>query len=286
MIARRAAAALCAAPLLGGCAFGEGGHFAEVSATLEARLAPAADRDLGGGWQKLNTDFSARITRAELTIEHVELQDLGGGGEALGFDPANPPPGYSLCHGGHCHSDEGALVSYEDIAAELAGGGAAAARTVVALEVGQADLLAPARRALACEPSCGLPLVHLGRARLVPVSLVLEGSARDEREPARFAGEVPFALHLDLLGGGEGDLMHLDAPLDIPTGRDEPPGIDLAFTFTTTARLLDGVPLDALGAGAGLIDLDAPDSEGARAAVRLNLLESALAAAVSRRDEP
>lgn len=34
------------------------------------------------------------------------------------FDPANPPPGYSLCHNGHCHADSGELVDYETIMLE------------------------------------------------------------------------------------------------------------------------------------------------------------------------
>jgi len=278
------AAALGFAPLLGGCALSAGDSFAEVSATLEARLAPAPDRDLGGGWQRLNTDFAVRFARAELTLERVELQDLGAGGESLGFDPASPPPGYGLCHNGHCHRDDGVLVSYEDIAAELAGGGASAARTLVALPVGPTDLLAPAPRALPCDPSCGLPRAHLGRARLTPARLVLEGAARDEREPARFPGEVPFTLDLLLLADGTG-VLHLDVPLDAPADRDAPPGIDLALTLTTTARLLDGVPLDALGAAAGLIDLDAPAGEAARNEIRLNLAESELSAEVTRHDD-
>ena len=35
-----------------------------------------------------------------------------------------PPPGYSLCHGGHCHTTDGGIESYEEIEAKLAGGGA------------------------------------------------------------------------------------------------------------------------------------------------------------------
>ena len=45
------------------------------------------------------------------------------------------------------------------------------------------------------------------------------------------------------------------------------------------------MPLDALGAAAGLIDLDAPAGEAARNEIRLNLAESELSAEVTRHDD-
>ena len=88
---------------------------------------------------------TTRRSRAAQTAGNyvVALEDVAVGFDALsvvlaaqgaaGFDPANPPEGYSLCHNGHCHSDSGALVDYEDIALEMAGG-SGGARVVVGLD--------------------------------------------------------------------------------------------------------------------------------------------------------
>ena len=44
--------------------------------------------------------------------------------------PGKPPPGYTLCHNGHCHHPSGRLVPYAEIEAELAGGGVGTAAVV------------------------------------------------------------------------------------------------------------------------------------------------------------
>ncbi len=35
------------------------------------------------------------------------------------FDPANPPPGWKLCHRNHCHNEDGRVASYQQVMAEI-----------------------------------------------------------------------------------------------------------------------------------------------------------------------
>lgn len=110
-----------------GCTFSEGDPFATLGdATLDARLVEARGRAVGDGWQKLSTDYEVRFDSFALDTSKLALQRTvagSGGGGGGTFDPTNPPPRYSNCHNGHCHRDDGALVDYEDIQAELSGGG-------------------------------------------------------------------------------------------------------------------------------------------------------------------
>ncbi len=59
------------------------------------------ERDVGDGWQRLASDFEVKLDDVSLTLQALAL--LPGAEAALAFDPAAPPPGYSLCHNGHCH---------------------------------------------------------------------------------------------------------------------------------------------------------------------------------------
>lgn len=262
-----------------GCTFTPGGWFATLEPSLQARFEPRADRDVGAGWQKLNTDYEMKLTRAALTIESIQLQDLGGGG--LQFDPANPPAGYSLCHGGHCHHESGRLVSYEEIAAELAQGGAGA-MTVVSLPVGAVELLGGTELALECEPGCGLPLAHLRRARATLTSVAFEGLLRDGRATPRIAGEVPWRWEANPPPGTGEPPAIVEGELDIPADREHPPEVTLQLLLRLTARLLDDVDWSAQVTTSGIIDLSESANEAARRQVQQNLSQAELGATVSR----
>ena len=93
--------------LLLGCAFGPGHGFGEIAAAdLAVAFEPGEARDLGDGWVLANTGDRFTLDTLVFTVESLDLLALEGGGSAT-FDPANPPAGYSLCHGGHCHADDG-----------------------------------------------------------------------------------------------------------------------------------------------------------------------------------
>ncbi|MFU8806274.1 MAG: hypothetical protein ACNA8W_20860, partial [Bradymonadaceae bacterium] len=98
------------------CAFTDGEPWGYVDTTI------AVDEIDSTSTFSINTQ-SARIDVVRL------YSPASGGGAITDFDPANPPPGYTLCHGDHCHADDGRLVSYDEI---IAGGAASTGPALVA----------------------------------------------------------------------------------------------------------------------------------------------------------
>lgn len=226
------------------CACDAGEPFATVSPRLEAGVAVPEGRDAGMGWQRLASSYELRFTELSITAGDAVLIDTA---EAIGFDPRMPPPGYSLCHNGHCHSDDGRLVSYEEIGAELAGG--AGAVWVLALPVGMMDVLAGVSRPLACEPSCDLPLASITQVTMPVTRVRARGLVRDGRAPARIAGEVPWQLELELeleLAGGPGEPLMLGGSLELAADRSHAPDVALTLELRPSSRIFDQVVWDQL----------------------------------------
>src|SRR6218665_1028154 len=182
---------------LGGCAWEPGQGFVVVEPTVRAAYESLSGRDAGDGYQRLSSDYQLRVDEASLSLSGIELISAGGAGGS--FDPANPPAGYSLCHGGHCHRDDGALIPYEQVTAEMSGGTGSSA--VVTLTAGEPwNLLAPETRAVGCEPGCALPQTQVSQGRWNIQSMHLTGTVRDARTPARFTGERRFEVELPAPG--------------------------------------------------------------------------------------
>ncbi len=258
--------------LASGCALGPGEPMGTLEPSLTVRYAAEPGRDAGDGFHRLASDFQVRVTRAELSLCTVELveRSVSGGG---GFDPAHPPPGYGLCHNGHCHADDGRLVSYEDIAAELGGG--VQSRTVVALHGPEAmNLLADAGdNALTCAPDCVLSAAHVERIH-VPVSqLHIEGAVRDGRESLRFTGTRPFSFDLTVPAGGVAPV--LTAEVDVSVDRETAPVIHLALALELGPALFDRVDWAALAVQPDAIVLSSTQGTDAYAEVRTSLTERA-----------
>ncbi len=268
-----------------GCAWDDGEPFATVSATLTAELAIPPGRDLGQGWQQLASNYQVAID--EWQVEPDPLTLIGGDPDsAAGFDPANPPAGYSLCHNGHCHADDGSLVPYEDIAADLGQGGDTSA-PVVALAVDDFDAAAGTEQSLACAPSCDVPRTQLLRAELPARRVVIRGRVRDGQEPARVAGEQEFAVELDIVtpeadpdADPSGDELRWSSPLAIAVDRGHDPDIALDVTLALEARVFDGVDWAARADAGQLNELD---SDSATRQLVIDALgEAALTVEVTR----
>jgi hypothetical protein len=271
---RRAAVAgalACGGTLAAGCAWDVGEPFATLTARIEARLEVPADRDLGDGWQMLASNYQIAIDTLVVEAGAVALGDAGDGPGV--FDPANPPPGYSLCHNGHCHAEDGSLVPYEDIAAGLGAGGVT---TVARLPVGALDLAAGDERGLECTPSCDLPRASIVVAALDVTRVQASGRVRDGGSPPRFAGERAWAL--DLVFAAEEPLV-LSSPLDLPADRAHDPDVTLDLTLALTSRIFDDVAWAALDPQASLAL--AGDAE-TRAALIAALGEAALETELTR----
>ena len=107
-------AALC----LVSCVLPPGQAWQQAELQVEA-LFEMDGRVLENGRFKTSKDY-------ELSFRSIEVLGLGFRTEALSsetpltlFDPQNPPPGYGLCHNGHCHNEDNELIDYEDIQEEL-----------------------------------------------------------------------------------------------------------------------------------------------------------------------
>lgn len=237
---------------LSGCALGRGTGFATLdSATLEVTLEPGAARDLGDDTLLTDQAYEVAIERARVLVEHVQLQEVAGAGDGQRFDPANPPPGYSLCHSGHCHRDDGALVGYEDVEVELAGGAEAFAPVVTLGFDNPISLLSGrAEAADRYDPSRELD-------RSTPRRILVRLS-RLEIEGTVSAGDLAdddLTLSVDLPLG-----IELDATLDgVEIDRDGPERIALHTSVVVDGTLFDGIDFAAL-AEDGTAPFEDPDS--------------------------
>lgn len=242
MIVRALIGALAGAAAAG-CAWGPGGSFGELSAELSAGWEVAPGRDAGGGWQRLASDYQVRVDGAAWTTTKLVLVGRAEGAEgAVGFDPASPPPGYSLCHNGHCHAADGRLVSYEEIAAEL--GGDKPPASALELPTGALDLIAGGSLELGCAGGpCDLPRGTIGRVELEVTALALSGAVRDARTPPRRA-EAPFFAAVTLPRP-----VRPAGALELPIDRASAPRIRLAVGVHPSAEIFDTLDWAALGAG-------------------------------------
>ena len=225
---------------MAGCAWEPGGPFAEISTELDARWRVAPGRDAGGGWQRLASDYQVRVDAAAWTTSKLVL--VARAEAAVGFDPASPPPGYSLCHNGHCHAADGRLVSYEDIALELSGG--RPPPPALELPTGAIDLIAGRRVELDCAGApCDLARGAIGRVELEVTALSLAGAVRDARTPPRRA-EAAFSAAVTLARP-----VRPAGALELPVDRASAPRIRLAVGAHPGAEIFDAIDWAALGAG-------------------------------------
>lgn len=112
---------LAAASLFAGCTLSSGHPWGSLDVNADASWTPASVRLDALGRLLTSQDYAIDVDSAVVTFDALEYQLSENENSIMSFDPANPPAGYSLCHGGHCHNDNGALVSYSDIQNELDG---------------------------------------------------------------------------------------------------------------------------------------------------------------------
>lgn len=245
--------------LVAGCTFQPGTGFVTLSsAQLDAAFVPGEARDLGDDAVLTDMAYTVALERFALTLERVDLQELQGATGGESFDPAAPPEGYTLCHGGHCHAEDGSLVSYAEIEAELAGGQAFWV-TIAELPIeATVDMLTGELLTLdRVLPSTELPMADLGRLTLGLSALSIEAEVTA-------SGVEPIGLLAEL------DLDEaFTADLDLPIDRDQSPTLSLAFTLEPGGDLFDELDFAALAVD-GEVALDDP----ATATLLAHLLET------------
>jgi hypothetical protein len=270
--------------LFTGCAWDAGEGFAVLEPSMRAAYTPLPSREAGDGYQKLSSDYQVRVTAAQLRLARIELLGRAGEGGLIRFDPANPPPGYTICHNGHCDREDGVLVPYEEVAAELGGGGLAPS-IVATLPVGEVDLLAPETQALECEPDCELPRTAISNGRWTLAALRLEGTVRDGRATPRFPGERPFRLALPASGTPSEPVAVITGALDVPSDRRHEPRVMLELLLDVTPVIFD--PVDWAGTTPGpdgSVDLGTETHRAARTLLLRSLSELTPVAEVKREE--
>ena len=269
--------------LVAGCTWEPGEHFAIVSARLGAAYVPRPDRELPAGWQKLASGYEVRLGQAQLKVLGVHLLAGPLGPSGAGFDPANPPAGYSLCHNGHCHAADGRLVSYEDIAAELTGGATPA--PLLSLGGLELNLLAPpSLQPLPCPAPCALPRGEVNKLRVDVASVVLNGEVRAGPGRSLPQPTLPFAAGLTAAPGQA--LTSVVTQLGLPADNRHPPQVILDIGLTTGADLFDEIEWSGLTVSEGklLLSGDAAAPTGARQALVEKLAAMAVGGRVQRSD--
>ncbi len=226
-----------AAVLALGCTFSDGDPWGTAELRLAATFAPPPSR-LEEGRLKTNHGLLVELDRVALGASSASL--MGAGQSAFEFDPAAPPPGYSLCHNGHCHHESGALVPYEEIAAEGGGATVAVEQLVTAgiVELGEEPTVITLGPCLA---GCDLDLGQIVGARVGLTRLELSGRVDGEA----FDLQVPLSLSPRVA-------------LDEAVGRDSPLGLRVGLTVEVPPHLFDGVDPTAPDAAKGITaNLDA-----------------------------
>lgn len=250
--------AIAIAVATSGCTLLAGQPWGQAELSLAVELDIDDSRLTDEGWLKTSDDFAIDLTQLDVGVTGLRLLSADGDTPSRGasgevFDPASPPPGYSLCHNGHCHADDGRLVDYEDIEAELAGGGVTTGPVTV---VGQSVLNSPLAlwpeaddvELDACTGGCQLDRVSLSSAAVGVTEVTFAGRVVDLR-PASTARLPPQGILVE----GEVDAAALlEADLDERFDRDQPLGLRLTAVALLAPTLFDRVAFD------GLVGADPP----------------------------
>ncbi|TXD39337.1 hypothetical protein FRC98_02760 [Lujinxingia vulgaris] len=159
-----------------------------------------------------------------ITLEVTSIRLLSEGGATTSsdsseeLDPANPPPGFSLCHGGHCHADDGRLVPYDEVLQESAGGPqVVSARPLDATldtDDSAQERLKVTRRGAVTQVEVELgalelqgALTHEGQTRAYRANVPVRGLRLSSPIDLQFDASSPFEQWLDLRIGLNEDIV-------------------------------------------------------------------------------
>ncbi|MBP7127222.1 hypothetical protein KBD49_12740 [Myxococcota bacterium] len=233
-----------------GCAFGPGDPWGRLEASLSLRMVPSSGRLDPEGHLATALDYRVRLDRLVVRGGLMEVSGSSdtGGTAAVAFDPAHPPEGYTLCHGGHCHAADGRLVPYDEVIAELDGGATGSGdRTWLAIPWDVEEVEVPVGGSAGvdlgpCPGDCTMPEGTLTRASVRLDGILLEGVVFDARTGSgrRIPEEgVPFR------GTVTGELQVQEA-LSEAVGPGHPLRVRLAATLSLADALFDPVDFAAL----------------------------------------
>jgi len=211
------------------CAFDDGDPWGVADLSLDVVLA-------GSQWVRTSEDYEVIVDELVLEVEGVAIEIDDGEAAATSFDPAHPPPGYSNCHGGHCHAEGGGLVPYAEIPGGGGEGGTELRREGAAVSVGAQPT--PVALGACSVDNCWLPRGEVHGVSAEVHELELIARVRDTRSPSRLsAPEVMF----------EG-AVPVEAAIEEPVtghtiGLGEALGLRIAGRLIVPEQLFDGLDL-------------------------------------------
>lgn len=200
--------------VLSACAFTDGEPWGYVDTNVSV--------DEVAGTQDIS--IASQSTRLDV----IRLYRAGSSGGVVDFDPANPPPGYTLCHGDHCHADSGELVSYDEI---IAGGGAAAGPALAGAR--RLDALVEGAR----EASTRVKINERGTLSEGEVEI---GTFQITGTLERSDGQYPLTISLPVAG------LRVTGSVFLSIERDTPHHQELSLRLTLPEDLLDGIDVETL----------------------------------------
>lgn len=279
--------------LSGGCTFEDGQGWARLSSWLWTSFHgfdSSSGRLSADGWFKTSNSFELKIDSLQLGVRQLRAQSLSSSsttsdGECT-FDPANPPAGCSLCHGGHCHCD-GELKSYEELKQEVCGGGSTTTTvsTLATMPVNRLQsLMGNGTRTdrLSCSPSCELSAGQLDRLQAALDRLTLSGTLRDLSIEDRLGGkQLSVSVDLGLSGAALTRSLTPAQKMD----QDNPYYLDLSVKLPVSDKLLDGIEWHKLVRSGDSITVDHQTNVLAGQTMASNLAQSALAVTAQRSND-
>lgn len=216
---------------LAGCSFSDGQPWGELDGRAGALSLETS---------KVSTEevtLERATLNANIFLETVTTSSGGGGGA---FDPSNPPPGYTLCHNGHCHSEDGELVSYEDVKANLNASGGTSTSTVgqwtttIDLQSGQMVRL----------PAIDISQrTTIDRIKVEATNLVLEGDIE--------SGDASVPLEAEL---GQFELGSTDG-VSLQVGPDQPYRQTVELCTNWSTNWFDNIDISQLNRQEGTVRL-------------------------------
>lgn len=224
---------------LSACTLDEGQPWGQAELNLSVEAQPRLDAQ--GRWLTPR-DYAVKVEQLGLELGAMRLTMRPSAGVTT-FDPASPPAGYSLCHNGHCHADDGRLVDYEDIEIELAqaGDGAALGQQRVIEEPWSLSRGDSPLKMEPCLDGCQLPYGQLGTLAVELRQVTLKLRVYDVRQGqnARLAEggvEVTATVALD---------ASIATILSGEVGKREPSLLRFESALVLSGKLFDGVDFAA-----------------------------------------
>ena len=271
------------------CAFSEGKGFSTLSIDFTTKLV-SEDRDAGNSWYKLNNDYQIKFTNANINIESIAINASSLDEELSSFDPANPPEGYTLCHGSHCHTDDGKIVSYEEIEKELLNKSLDSLFQVVSVPIGDIDLLNGFSSDLNLGSAKEIGMMNISEIKLVINSISFYGILKDSRTDKRIMDnqEWSFSLSLDSVDSYNTSSTpnnYLQSIVDINSDDESKANIYISLNLSIGASLFDSITWDSLDVENESINLASDENNEVRYAIREKIANMILETNIERKDD-